>query len=501
MKYLNSIFPFLEKEFSNSIINKSSMKFFRTIERFPSFPFEIDRFDDYLKNSTFLKFSPLIVIVSILLFFSFSDHPLSPIGTLVVILGTVSFYIGSLVNIPNIRRINKKYFFPLLIIFLILFLLSIVQIESFGFYVKLSLIPLLLIGMTERENKDFFVSLLMVSIVILLKGFWALSFPFIFCSLIYLFLTYKGEIIKYLEDNTYNLIFILLSLGLIFYILDLVIAGGIPLFNVQARNSLDPFFTMISHLFPMGSILLISYVGLKKKYSYKKARFISIFFTFISLFLMALLGYRTQVIFVLLGALICGSMVGIWKKSELILIGAGSLISLLALTMTRDILLGVNLSLFESLKTRISLTTDVMDILANMGGAFGLTNGAIHIATHPYLARLMPGVAYSPRRMIAVLVGERSVSVTSTIFGPLVIDFGLIGVIIGMVFLGFFLSNLYKSADGEKGERKIILVGLYSMVLSYTIIGIETGIVDLEVILLFIISLSYLLFIINRKII
>ncbi len=501
MKYLNSVFPFLEKEFSNSIINKSSLKFFRTIEKFPSFPFEIDKFDDYLKNSVFLKFSPLIVIASILLFFSFSDHPLSPIGTLVVILGIASFYLGSLANIPNVRRINKKYFFPLLIIFSILFLLSMIQIESFGFYVKLSLIPLLLIAMTKRENKDFFVSLLMVSVVILLNGFWALSFPFIFCSLIYLFLTYQGGLIKYLEDNIYNLIFILLSLGLIFYILDLVIAGGIPLFNVQARNALDPTFTMMSHLFPMGSILLISYVGHTKKYPYKKARFISIFFTFLSIFLMALLGYRTQVIFVLLGSLFCGSMAGVWKKSELIILGAGSLILLLGLTMTRDILLGVNLSLFESLRTRISLTTDVMDILANMGGAFGFTNGAIHIATHPFLARLMPGVAYSPRRMIAVLVGERSVSVTSTIFGPLVIDFGLIGVIVGMAFLGFFLSNLYKSADRAKGERKSLLVGLYSMVLSYTIIGIETGIVDLEVILLFIISLSYLLFIINREII
>ena len=501
MKYLNSIFPFLEKEFSNSIINKSSLKFFKFLEKFPLFPFEINKFDEYLKNSVFLKFSPLIVIVSILLFFSFSDHPLSPIGTLVVILGTLSFYIGSLVNIPNIRRINKKYFYPFLIIFSVIFLLSIVKIESFGFYVKLSLIPLLLIGMTERDNNDFFVSLLIVSIVILLKGFWALSFPFIFFSLIYMFLNYQGGIIKYLEDNTYNLIFILLLLGLIFYILDLIIAGGVPLFNVQARNSLDPFFTMMSHLFPMGSILLISYVGLTKKFSYKKAKFISIFFTFLSLFLMALLGYRTQVIFVLFGALICGSMVGVWKKSELIIIGIGSLFSLLSLTMGLDILLGVNLSLFESLRTRVSLTTDVMDILANMGGAFGLTNGAIHIATHPYLARLMPGVAYSPRRMIAVIVGERSVSVTSTIFGPLVIDFGLIGVIIGMAFLGFFLSNFYKSADREKGERKVLLVGLYSMVLSYTIIGIETGIVDLEVILLFMISLSYLLFIINRKII
>ena len=501
MKALDEIFLFLEKEFSSSIINRSSIKFFSILNNFPDSFFEIDTFDNYLKNSFFLKFSPLVVVVSIILFFSFSDHPLSIIGTLTFILGTTSFYIGTLVEIPKVRKINKKYFMPLVGIFSILFILSLVKIESFGVYVKLSLIPIILIGLNERQSKDFFVSLLMINIVILVKGYWALSFPFIFFSLAYLFLTYNGRFIKYLEDNTYNLVFLLLSLGFIFYILDIAIAGGIPLFEVQARNSLDPLFTAVSHLFPMGSILLISYVGLVNKYSYKKARFISIFFTIVSLILMAFLGYRTQVIFVLLGALICGSMVGIWKKSELILLGAVSIGSLFVLTIARDTILGVNLSLIESLKTRISLTTDVMDILANMGGVFGLTNGAVHIATHPFLARLMPGVAYSPRRMMAVLVGEKSISVTSSIFGPLSIDFGLIGAIISMAFLGFFLSNLYKIADKTKGERKIIPVGLYSMVLSYTIIGIETGIVDLEVILLFIISLAYLLFIINRKII
>jgi len=294
MKYLDSILPFLGKEFSNSIINKSTLNFFRIIEKLPPFPFQLDTFDYQLKDSKLLKFSPLIVIVSILLFFSFSDHPLSPIGTIVLILGALSFYFGTLINIPNVKRINKKYFFPLLIIFSILFLLSIIKIQSFGFYVKLSLIPLILIGMTKRDNRDFFLSLLIVNIIILLNGFWALSAPFIFFSLIYLFLTYKGGVIEYIEKNAHNLIFVLLSLGIIFYVLDLAIAGGIPLFNVQARNSLDPFFTMMSHLFPMGSILLISYVGLTNKYSYKKARFISIFFTFVSLFLMALLGIVRQ---------------------------------------------------------------------------------------------------------------------------------------------------------------------------------------------------------------
>ena len=155
MKDLDKIFLFLEKEFSNSLINKSSIKFFNAINHFPDSFFEIDIFDDYLKNSTFLKFSPLVVVASIFLFFSFSDHPLSIIGTLTFILGTTSFYIGTLIKIPKIRKLNKKYFTPLVGIFSFLFLLSLIKIESFGFYVKLSLIPLILIGLNERRSKDF----------------------------------------------------------------------------------------------------------------------------------------------------------------------------------------------------------------------------------------------------------------------------------------------------------------------------------------------------------
>ena len=108
MKALDEIFLFLEKEFSSSIINRSSIKFFSILNNFPDSFFEIDTFDNYLKNSFFLKFSPLVVVVSIILFFSFSDHPLSIIGTLTFILGTTSFYIGTLVEIPKVRKINKK---------------------------------------------------------------------------------------------------------------------------------------------------------------------------------------------------------------------------------------------------------------------------------------------------------------------------------------------------------------------------------------------------------
>jgi len=103
----------------------------------------------------------------------------------------------------------------------------------------------------------------------------------------------------------------------------------------------------------------------------------------------------------------------------------------------------------------------------------------------------MPGVAYSPRRYIAEMVGM-DVSATSTILGPLAVDFGLIGIFVGMAFLGYLLAKLY--------ERKSPLgVSLYCIVLAYSLIGIETGIVDLEVLLIFFLSLLYVLTVASKR--
>jgi uncharacterized membrane protein len=124
-------------------------------------------------------------------------------------------------------------------------------------------------------------------------------------------------------------------------------------------------------------------------------------------------------------------------------------------------------------------------MMAETGGFLGYTKGQVHVAAFPYFARMMPGVAYSPRWYIAEMVGMNA-SATSTILGPLAIDFGLVGIFMGMMLLGYLLSNLY--------YRKTPLgISLYCIVLAYSLLGIETGIVDLEVLIIFFFAFLYVL--------
>jgi oligosaccharide repeat unit polymerase len=86
-----------------------------------------------------------------------------------------------------------------------------------------------------------------------------------------------------------------------------------------------------------------------------------------------------------------------------------------------------------------------------------------------------------------VLVGEtilgKSHSITSTIFGPAILDFGLLGMSIQMFLIGFILKLLYMIQKYVKG----IATAIYSLILAQTIIWIETGPTD------FIVWLFYLL--------
>ena len=128
---------------------------------------------------------------------------------------------------------------------------------------------------------------------------------------------------------------------------------------------------------------------------------------------------------------------------------------------------------------------NIYDMMATLGGVYGFTKGQVYVAAVPSLAGLMPKYAYSPRWDIAEFVGM-DVSATSTILGPLAVDFGLVGIFVGMAFLGYLLSRLY--------WRKTPLgVSLYCIVLAYSLIGIETGIVDLEVLLIFFLAFLYVL--------
>ena len=76
-----------------------------------------------------------------------------------------------------------------------------------------------------------------------------------------------------------------------------------------------------------------------------------------------------------------------------------------------------------------------------------------------FILKSLPGSDYGPRMMVGQLLNWRSgVTITPTIIGPMLIDFGRIGVAIGMFFIGLILGIGYKLL---KISKNYFYIGLY----------------------------------------
>ena len=92
----------------------------------------------------------------------------------------------------------------------------------------------------------------------------------------------------------------------------------------------------------------------------------------------------------------------------------------------------------------------------------------------------------SPRTFIGQYVLHYDVCLTSTMFGPILLDFGIIGLTVQMLFMGAFLGLVHKLKKG-------IGIGIYSVILTHTIIWIETGPTDIMIWFLYLIGLIYII--------
>ncbi len=414
--------------------------------------------------------SPYVFVILFIMFLGLSDHKLSFMGSIGVGLGIAGFIVG--VQLRNVRRLKmpEKYFYPLVVMFGIC---VVGMVFDWSLFLKISLVPMVLLFLTGKHTRDVFIMVFLGSLVVLYRGFWGVALPFTFLSLIFLATTVKGSIF---DKNLNLLAFTFVVVGVLFWVLDVLLFGGVPLFSPEARGSLDTAFTMLSHLLPIGCVMIVVVT---------KNRTASLLKVLISVVLMALLGYRTQVVLVMLAACFAGFLMKVITGTEAALALTGTGVTGVVLTSVRDIILQTQIGIVEAVQTRVSVTLDIYDMMANLGGILGYTKGQVYVAAVPYLARLMPGYAYSPRWYIAEMAGM-DVSATSTILGPLAVDFGLVGTFLGMVFLGYLLARLY-------WRRSPLGVSLYCIVLAYSLIGIETGIVDLEVILIFFLAFLYVL--------
>ena len=271
-----------------------------------------------------------------------------------------------------------------------------------------------------------------------------------------------------------------------FFFISIASVRGIPLLKPSIRYLLKPIFTMPVFLIIPGTCLVAS-AYLKdyqdEKITRSQARFRFIFLLMIDCAFLLLLGYRTPLLAAFLIIIIIGfygNIVSLWEVVIGAAIGVGAIVGIGYFRSLGEMTITASTSPIYSLQSRADFTLHVLNLLDFIGGNFGITHGQL-------LASSIPGSDLGPRMMVGKLIAWRSeVTITPTLIGQMVIDFGKFGVAVEMLILGFVLGIGFKLM---RITKNYFYIGIYSLILTYSILGIETGILDIQVLLYFAIAI------------
>ncbi|MEE0935685.1 MAG: oligosaccharide repeat unit polymerase family protein [Methanobrevibacter sp.] len=313
----------------------------------------------------------------------------------------------------------------------------------------------------------------------------------------YFFKNSYENIVKFDKKDIYSLGFCLILISIVFFFISIATVGGIPLLKPSIRYLLKPIFTMPVFLIIPGTCLVASSY-LKdfqaNNITRSQARFRFLFLLAIDCAFLLLLGYRTPLLAAFLIIIIigfCGNIVSPWEVVIGGLVGIGAIIGIGYFRSLGEMTITSSTSPIYTLQSRADFTLHVLDLLDFIGGNFGLTHGQL-------LASSIPGSDLGPRMMVGKLIAWRTeVTVTPTLIGQMVVDFGKVGVFVEMCILGFILGIGFKIMQKTKDY---FYIGIYSLILTYSILGIETGILDIQVLLYFAIAiLIYLISIVKSR--
>ncbi|MEO2117151.1 MAG: oligosaccharide repeat unit polymerase family protein [Methanocaldococcus sp.] len=301
---------------------------------------------------------------------------------------------------------------------------------------------------------------------------------FIVGKRLYYLINIDNENLKINLKKHYNFGIFLMVVGLIAIISDLIWVRDIPLFNPLSRRFLNVYFTTLSHLFLVGWAIILASSNIDKKKV--------LFYTIIFSILIMLLGYRTNVLALLISVGVVLYYKNKISNREILKYGFLVFVILLGLSILRLYALGVE---GNPITSRISLTMSIYDIIFNHFN--GVFNGYIHYAAvFSYL-----GLCNGARTIIAKALGIYGVSITPTIVGAVIGDYGTLAVIPYFGILGIFLGFFYKLAEELKG----VYLGIFGILCAYTLIAIESGILDLDVILYYLFGLILCIYAILLK--
>ena len=302
----------------------------------------------------------------------------------------------------------------------------------------------------------------------------------------YFFNKSNQNILKFEKRDIYSIGFCLILVSIVFFFISIASVRGIPLLKPSIRYLLKPIFTMPVFLIIPGTCLVAS-AYLKnyqdEKITRSQARFRFIFLLVIDSAFLLLLGYRTPLLAAFLIIIIIGfygNIVSLWEVVIGAAIGVGAIVGIGYFRSLGEMTITASTSPIYSLQSRADFTLHVLNLLDFIGGNFGITHGQL-------LASSIPGSDLGPRMMVGKLIAWRSeVTITPTLIGQMVIDFGKFGVAIEMLILGFVLGLGFKLM---RITKNYFYIGIYSLILTYSILGIETGILDIQVLLYFAIAI------------
>ncbi|WP_295115132.1 oligosaccharide repeat unit polymerase family protein [uncultured Methanobrevibacter sp.] len=287
-----------------------------------------------------------------------------------------------------------------------------------------------------------------------------------------IFVKYKISVdeTKKLDFLSEKLIVSLVIIALILQTLNMVLIGGIPLFNSVLKSNATTNIWRIAY-----PLFLIMINVLLAKYYNKKYLLLVV----LGALIFGLNGYRTSVLGILGSSFITlFYLKKISRKLGIVFI-AIIVVGMLAVGYIASQSIANQhwtLNPLELVFYRAAFTLEVFEKIIPLGGT-----------THGHILSMIFSSG-SPRTFIGQYVLHYDVCLTSTLFGPVYLDFGLVGLTVQMLFMGVFLQLVHKIKKG-------IGVGIYSIIITHTLIWIETGPTDIMIWFLYLLGL--ILIIIN----
>lgn len=255
--------------------------------------------------------------------------------------------------------------------------------------------------------------------------------------------------------------------SLLLQAINLYLLGGIPLLSgyLKFKATTDLWRIAYPLFLPALNLLIAKY-----------PRKIYYFLFLTGLVLFGLSGYRTTTLAILISVFITTYYTRRLKTTHII--GFISFIAIIGIAVGYVAVKAIewqqwSLNPFDLVFYRAAFTTMVLSKIVAMQGA---TGGEL------FLQIFSSG---HPRVTVGCTALGYQACITSTIFGPALLDFGALGMTIQMFLIGLALRMVYNVQKLKNG----VFTAFYSIILAHTLIWVETGPTDITVWLFYALAL------------